>query len=62
MSTRHAVVIGGGLGGLAVALRLSAAGWRVTVCESGPACGGKMNQWSDGGFTFDTGPSLITMP
>ncbi len=62
MSTRHAVVIGGGLGGLAVALRLSAAGWRVTVCDSGSTFGGKMNQWSDGGFTFDTGPSLITMP
>ena len=62
MSARHAVVIGGGLGALAIALRLSAAGWRVTVCESGPAFGGKMNQWSNAGFTFDTGPSLITMP
>jgi phytoene desaturase len=24
--------------------------------------GGKMNRWCAGGFTFDTGPSLITMP
>jgi phytoene desaturase len=62
VSTRHAAVIGGGLGGVAVALRLAAAGWRVSVCESGPTFGGKMNRWSAAGFTFDTGPSLITMP
>ena len=60
--TRSVVVIGGGLGGLAVALRLRAAGWRVTVCEQGPRLGGKMNCWEREGFRFDTGPSLITMP
>ncbi|HPX40601.1 MAG TPA: FAD-binding protein [Candidatus Hydrogenedentes bacterium] len=31
-NTRHAVVIGGGLGGLSIALRLAVRGWRVTVC------------------------------
>lgn len=62
MSTRHAAVVGGGLGGLAAALRLAKAGWRVSVCESGSTFGGKMNRWSAQGFTFDTGPSLITMP
>lgn len=30
---RHAVVIGSGLGGLAVAIRLGARGYRVTVLE-----------------------------
>jgi phytoene desaturase len=59
---RSAVVIGGGLGGLATALRLAAAGWRVTVCEQGRTFGGKMNCWEQDGFRFDTGPSLITMP
>lgn len=60
---RHrAVVIGGGLGGLAAALRLAVRGWAVTVCEQGATLGGKMNRWAGGGFTFDTGPSLITMP
>jgi diapolycopene oxygenase len=58
----RAVIIGGGLGGLATALRLSARGWNVTVCESGPAFGGKMNRWRQAGYSFDTGPSLITMP
>ncbi|HEY8462068.1 MAG TPA: phytoene desaturase family protein, partial [Blastocatellia bacterium] len=59
---KHAVIIGGGLGGLAVALRLATRGWRVTVCEQGESFGGKMNFWAEGGFRFDTGPSLITMP
>lgn len=60
--SRRVVVVGGGLGGLAVALRLAVRGWRVTVCEQGPAFGGKMNRWAPPGFRFDTGPSLITMP
>jgi phytoene desaturase len=59
---KRAVIIGGGLGGLSVALRLQAAGWHATVCEAGPTFGGKMNRWSKAGFHFDTGPSLITMP
>ena len=59
---RKAVIIGAGLGGLALALRLAARGYRVTVCERGASIGGKMNHWSSNGFTFDTGPSLITMP
>lgn len=62
MKPKTAVIVGGGLGGLAVALRLQAAGWQATVCEAGPDFGGKMNRWSEGGFHFDTGPSLITMP
>ncbi|HEX9917649.1 MAG TPA: phytoene desaturase family protein [Pyrinomonadaceae bacterium] len=61
MKRKQAVIIGGGLGGLATALRLSRANWRVTVCEQTPAFGGKMNRWEQGGFRFDTGPSLITM-
>ena len=61
MSLRVAI-IGGGLGGLATAVRLASHGHRVTLCEGGPTFGGKMNRWQTGGFTFDTGPSLVTMP
>lgn len=61
MPKRKAVIIGGGLGGLATALRLAAKGWDVTVCEQGATLGGKMNRWQKDGFRFDTGPSLITM-
>ena len=59
---RRVAVIGGGLGGLAVAVRLAARGAQVTVCEQGDSCGGKMNSFAAGGFRFDTGPSLVTMP
>src|SRR3954471_10895332 len=55
-------VIGAGLGGLAAALRLQARGCDVTVLEQRPAPGGRASQLRDAGFTWDTGPSLITMP
>ena len=57
-----AIVIGAGLGGLAVAARLAAAGHRVTVYESAPTVGGKLGVVERDGFTFDTGPSLLTVP
>lgn len=56
------VVVGAGLGGLAAAARLAAAGHRVTVCEQADEVGGKLGRWCAEGFTFDTGPSLLTMP
>jgi phytoene desaturase len=59
---KRVVIVGGGLGGLAAALRLRKRGFAVTVLEAGPTLGGKMNRWQSHGFTFDTGPSLITMP
>jgi phytoene desaturase len=62
VNQKRVVVIGGGLSGLAVAVRLAARGAAVTVCEQGPSFGGKMNRWESAGFRFDTGPSLITMP
>lgn len=62
MKSKEIAVIGGGLSGLAVAVRLAARGHAVTVCEQGPSFGGKMNLWAEQGFRFDTGPSLITMP
>lgn len=56
------VVIGSGLGGLACALRLLAAGAEVTVVEAAATAGGRAGQIREHGHTFDTGPSLITMP
>ena len=55
-------VIGSGIGGLAVALRLSVKGHRVTVFEKNDVPGGKMGQIKMNGYRFDTGPSLLTMP
>jgi phytoene desaturase len=56
-----AVVVGGGLGGLATALRLRHLGYRVTVLEKNPRCGGRCDTWSDAGFSFDTGPTILLM-
>jgi len=56
------VVIGAGLGGLGAALRLQGAGHDVVVLEQRPAPGGRASRLRDGGYTWDTGPSLITMP
>jgi phytoene desaturase len=56
------VVIGAGLGGLAAALRLQGSGCEVTVLEQREAPGGRASRLRTGGFTWDTGPSLITMP
>lgn len=56
------IVIGAGLGGLASAARLSAQGHQVTVLEQSDDIGGKLGTFRRDGFTFDTGPSLLTMP
>lgn len=56
------VVVGGGVGGLAAAIRLCAAGHDVVVCERNDEPGGKLAARTAGGFTWDTGPSLLTLP
>lgn len=56
------IVIGAGIGGLSAAIHLAAKGHHVTIVERQPRVGGKMNLVEMGGFSFDTGPSLITMP
>ncbi|WP_410651470.1 phytoene desaturase family protein [Amycolatopsis sp. cmx-4-54] len=56
------VVVGAGMGGLAAAARLAAGGHSVTVLERSSHCGGKLGTFSREGFTFDTGPSLLTLP
>src|ERR687894_3283403 len=56
------VVVGAGLGGLAAALRLQHAGHDVVVVEGRDRPGGRAYQLRDGGFNWDMGPSLITMP
>jgi phytoene desaturase len=57
-----AVVVGAGVGGLAVAIRLAAAGRRVVVLERNAVVGGKLATVAHGGATFDVGPSLLTLP
>ena len=56
------IVIGGGLAGLSAAIRLRADGHQVTVLEKNERAGGKLNIRSGKGYSFDTGPSILTMP
>ncbi|WP_433827964.1 phytoene desaturase family protein [Actinoplanes sp. CA-015351] len=60
--TDRVVVVGAGLGGLACALHLAAAGRQVTVVEREPIPGGRAGRLSIGGYEFDTGPTVLTMP
>jgi phytoene desaturase len=56
------VIVGAGIGGLAAAARLATLGHQVVVCEQADRVGGKLASYSRDGFTFDTGPSLLTLP
>lgn len=56
------VVIGAGVGGLAVAARTAVKGHQVTIVEQSARVGGKLHTYRRDGFAFDTGPSLFTLP
>ncbi len=60
--TDEVVIVGAGLGGLSAALRLAGAGRRVTVVEQGDEPGGRAGVLRQGGYQFDTGPTVLTMP
>ncbi len=60
--TDHVVVVGAGLAGLSAALRLAGAGRQVTVLEREPVPGGRNGLLELGGYRFDTGPTVLTMP
>lgn len=59
---RRAVVIGGGISGLASAALLARDGFAVTVLEQRSQLGGRAGSWERDGFRFDTGPSWYLMP
>lgn len=58
----NVIVIGAGLGGLAISSLLASKGYSVTVFEKNATPGGKMQELWIKGYRFDTGPSLFTLP
>lgn len=62
MSQRRVAIVGGGIGGLTAAGVLARRGHRVTLFEATESLGGKAGTLRVDGLTFDTGPTVMTMP
>lgn len=60
--TDSVVVVGAGLGGLSAALHLAGSGRQVTVVEQADVPGGRAGVHKEAGYTFDTGPTVLTAP
>lgn len=60
--SKTAIVIGSGIAGLASAIRLAAAGCKVSLFEANDYPGGKISTTGGNAYRFDAGPSLFTLP
>jgi len=59
---RKVVIVGAGLGGLSAAISLAQDGYAVELFEKNTHIGGKLNVLTQQGYTFDLGPSILTLP
>lgn len=62
MKAPKALIIGSGIGGLALGIRLQSLGCPTTILEKLPGPGGRASVLQAEGFTFDMGPTVITVP
>ncbi|MDP5082315.1 MAG: phytoene desaturase family protein [Winogradskyella sp.] len=62
MKKKTVIIVGAGIAGMAVAIRLKAQGYNVSVYEANNYPGGKLTAFAKSGYRFDMGPSLFTMP
>ncbi len=62
MARRTAIVIGSGIGGIACAIRLQSLGFATTILEKLDDVGGRAYVRRAHGFTFDMGPTVLTVP
>ena len=58
----RAIVIGSGFGGLALGIRLQAAGIPTLILEARDKAGGRAYVYEQDGFRFDAGPTVLTAP
>ncbi len=61
MAREKIVVIGAGIGGLAAAIRLAAAGMDITLCEAHATPGGKLRALPSAAGPVDAGPTVLTL-
>ncbi|WP_420596771.1 phytoene desaturase family protein [Deinococcus sp.] len=59
---KTAVIIGSGIGGLSLGIRLQSLGFDTTILERLDAPGGRAYQRRTDGYVFDMGPTVITVP
>ncbi len=62
MAQKTVIIVGGGIGGLALAGMLGKAGYAVTLVEKNDSLGGRARIFRQDGFMFDMGPSWYMMP
>ncbi len=62
MNRKTAVIIGAGISGIALSVRLALKNFDVHVLEASDGPGGKLNIHKTDGYRYDLGPSLFTMP
>jgi phytoene desaturase len=62
LSRRLAIVVGGGFGGIAAALRLRARGLEVRLIDRCVRLGGRAQVFERGGYRHDAGPTVLTAP
>ncbi len=58
----RAIVVGGGFGGIAAALRLRARGYEVTLHDRCERLGGRAAVFENEGFRHDAGPTVLCAP
>jgi phytoene desaturase len=61
-SNRKIGIIGSGIAGMAAAIELAHAGYHVEIFEKNESPGGRGRSFTEGGFTYDMGPSWYWMP
>ena len=59
---KNVAVIGGGLGGIASAIRFRSRGYEVSLYERLDALGGRAQKFIKDGYLHDAGPTVITAP
>lgn len=62
MDAKKVIIIGAGLGGVSAAISLAQEGYAVSLHEKNGQIGGKLNVLKERGYTFDLGPSILTLP